>query len=611
MRREIEATRAIVAAMQVLALVAALLWVTLGRLDATWPIRNVAEQRARGLALQWLAYATPEDPRPLGSIVGRVTWRASDASTTPSPTSATPTVQGPSSTTSLLPNQTGVSTPGPTTTAGLLSTTDRADREATQRDLRNVPLADASVVVVDADGNTVEARTDQAGEYALSNLYPGRYRVVAAAPGFAPTIVDRMPDASPMARLLAWALPGVTVPTNAAATLHIVLERPSPPALSAFARDVLIPDALDPATPSELVGCPEAPETPPLASATQPPLARRLPIRLTGAVADAPVASLRRYAPIQPAPSSPPASGAPSREPGVASRDAGARVGDTGKVVAVVPVGSEEDGCAAISLAARGVEVVVAGIAPDGRLERQVLAVRSLIAALRGDSGRQGSPSAPREGAATSEVSDLSAPTERASRGPIVVAAGWASAIVMRAVSDEASDIPMDWSGVPLLGRAPPGSAAAERMDQRRAAVRRRIAGVVLLAPVLDLFAARREAASGAWPPWLAEAVTALGPADRELPRYLRYSARFAADSALPSVVVVRGGSQEPALNAAIDDWIEMLGRAGVSANAMAVGEVAPWADADPNANGDVTRDYAGALAAVVSRVAAMAGSPS
>jgi hypothetical protein len=125
----------------------------------------------------------------------------------------------------------------------------------------------------------------------------------------------------------------------------------------------------------------------------------------------------------------------------------------------------------------------------------------------------------------------------------------------------------------------------------------------VLVAPVLDLFAVRREASNLGLPGWLAEAVTALGPADREVARYVRFSARFAAAYRTAArVVVVRGGRKPLPLDGAIDDWARMLGSAGVSVEVMALGEEAPSADA--------SADHEGAVSAVVDRVAAMAGAP-
>jgi hypothetical protein len=419
-------------------------------------------------------------------------------------------------------------------------------------------VSGAVVLVVDADGNAIEARTDQTGEYVLDGLYPGRYRVVAAAPGFAPVIVDRMPDASHAAKLFAWILPGIDVRSNATATLPITIERPSPPPVGAFARDVVLPDGQDTSTEGEHVGCSEGHGS---ADPTTPS-ALRLPVGLTGAVADAPVASLRRYAPL------------PADRAGV--------LGDAGStqirrdprsrpatVVAVVPVGFEEEACAAIQLASRGIEVVVAGVAPAGRLDRQVLAVRTLMAAMRGGAGRpaQGAGIAsadPGSPPITKKAPEAPDPTAMVERGPIVVAAGWTSAIVMRAVADEAADVPMNWTGVPASGRAPPGSEVAARMDQRRAAVGRRIGGIVLIAPVLDLFAVRRETPGLGLPTWLAEAVTALGPADRELQRYVRYSARFGADTALPPVVIVPGESPSKAFEPAVASWARFAGTVDV-----------------------------------------------
>ena len=227
--------------------------------------------------------------------------------------------------------------------------------------------------LLDAEGNVVESRSDASGSYVLGGLYAGRYRVVAAAPGFVPVVVDRPLDASPFARLVAWVMPGVAVGQGGVATVHVHLERPSPPPAGAFARD-MEPDTAGGAPAGELVACNGADgglDVDPAIVAT------RLPVRLTGTLAGAPVASLRRYAPPQHG-----ADRATQGRGDVAGAATAAQPSGSA-VVAVVPVGSEEDACAAIRLAARGVDVIVAGIAPDPRVERQVLAVRTLLAGLR------------------------------------------------------------------------------------------------------------------------------------------------------------------------------------------------------------------------------------
>ena len=544
--RGLAAAHAVIAAAVAVSVVSVMAWVTSGRTDTLWPIRHLLEARVWQFAGAFVP-APDGDDRPPGAIIGKVTWRVTDAATpTPSPLliALTPTP----------PSRGGAVAPTPS----LAPTVELSPSSAPRA--RDIPVPGALVMVVDADGNAVEARTDAAGEYSLGGLYPGRYRVVAAAPGFAPVVVDRLPDASLVGQVTAWVRPGIVVPPNSAATVPIRIDRPSPPPLGAFARDVEAPSALIPPDAYDVVACGDRGEN----DKSTLRMAQRLPVALTGALADAPVASLRRYAPLSKA------RDRVGPESGPRERRAA--------VVAVVPVGSEEDACAAISLASRGVEVLVAGIAPDGRAERQVLATRTLLAALRSDT------------------------TPPSARGPVVVGTGFATAIVMRAVADEAADVPMDWAGVSLAGRAPPGSVAADRIEQRRATVASRVGGIVLVAPVLDLFAVRREASKLGLPGWLAEAVTALGPADREVARYVRFSARFAADIALPPVVVVRGGRKTVPLDGAIDDWARMLGSAGVSVEVMALGEEAPSADA--------SADHEGAASAVVDRVAAMAGAP-
>jgi hypothetical protein len=533
------------------ALVCGMTWVTLGRLAAVWPVRNVFEAQLRGLVRDMFGEPTP-DERPPGSIVGRVTWRVTEGATPLTPSLAVMLTPTPSS-------RGSAPTPTPTVAPPVGSQIEGGGEVSgayARPKAREVPVPGALVLVVDGEGNAVEARTDASGEYSLSGLYPGRYRVVATAPGFAPVVVDRVPDGSLAGQLLAWLAPGVWVPPNGATTLAISVERPSPPPLSAFGRDVLLPRGAAASTAPDLVACNASEST-----SMQPErTARRLPVGLTGALTDAPVASLRRYGSPIHADETGPVTGTRRVEPSPA-------------VLAVVPVGSEEDACAAISLAHHGVEVVVAGIAPVGAPERQVIAVRALLASLRAES-----------------VSSMA-------RGPVVVGTGFATTIVMRAAADEAADVPMDWTGVAVSGRTVTGSDAAERLALRRAKVASRIGGIVLVAPVLDLFAVRREAATLGLSPWLAEAVAGLGPADRELSRYVRFSARFASDLALPPVLVVRGGQKTAAIEGPIDEWARVLGSAGVSVAVVGSAEIAPWEDEL-------------ATSALVDRVTAMAGAP-
>ena len=545
------------------AIVAAMAWLIGGRLDATWPARNVLEAHVRSLTMERTVQPAAVE-QPPGSIVGRVTWR------TMAPTSCHALGSPGEGSASLAPYPgaggtaavLGETTPGAGGTLAILGDPLRRCDErllGERREpwtLQDLPIPEAVVLVVDAEGNAVEARTDGSGAYVLGGLDPGRYRVLAAAPGFAPSVVDRTPDATQFARLVAWALPGVAVEPNGVATVPISLERPQPPLTGAFARDVDLRDSYDQSGISELVACG--------ATGGATIVARRAPIRLVGALADAPVASLRQYGP-------------PPSRPDDSSDSAA--VG-TGAVVAVVPVGSEEHACAAIALASRGVDVIVAGIAPDPRLERQVLAVRTLLAALRTRHRSIGEPVA---------------------RGPVVVGAGFASAITMRAVSDEAADVAMDWAGVGVNARQTNGSAAVDRIAQRKVAVARRVGGVVLVAPVLDLLAVRRDLPILGLPGWLAEAAIGLGPADRELPRYVRYSARFAADSALPPVLVVPGAPVGGHQDSVIAEWVRFAGGAGASVEVLSTTDVG-------QASATVRWDDEATVIAVVDRVAKVAG---
>ena len=537
-KRGVAAVHASATAAVALSFVSIMAWVTSGRIDSLWPTRHLLEARA----WQFVGSIVPaldaaDDGRPPGTITGKVTWRITDPATpTPAPLIVALTPTPPLRGSALAP--TPVPAPPVESAAGQVP---RAPHP------RDVPVSGALVMVVDADGNAVEARTDAAGEYTLGGLYPGRYRVVAAAPGFAPVVVDRLPDASLIGQVASWVRPGIVVLSNAEATVPIRIDRPSPPPLGAFARDVEAPPPSRLQDEGDLVACGAHGEPPEIPAV---PMAQRLPVALTGSLADAPIASLRRYVPLPDVRDGDPATAstgdlrsAANTEPTHTQERARA---PRRAVVAVVPVGSEEDGCAAITLASRGIEVIVAGIAPDGRAERQVLATRTLLASMR------------RDGA------------ESEAHGPVIVGAGFATAIVMRAVADEAADIPMDWAGVAVSGRASPGSIEASRLEHRRAMVASRIGGVVLIAPVIDLFAVRRGAPTIGLPGWLAEAVTALGPADREVGRYVRFSARFAVDVALPPVLVVRRGPPTAPFDGAVDAWAREAQRVGVGVHVMA-----------------------------------------
>ena len=64
--------------------------------------------------------------------------------------------------------------------------------------------------------------------------------------------------------------------------------------------------------------------------------------------------------------------------------------------------------------------------------------------------------------------------------------------------------------------------------------------------------------------------VAPLGPADREVGRYVRFSARFAVDVALPPVVVVRRGPPTAPFEGAVDAWAREAQRVGVGVHVMA-----------------------------------------
>src|SRR6476469_3955402 len=67
----------------------------------------------------------------------------------------------------------------------LLAQSERANLTGSVSDPSGAPIANASVSVVHTDTNTTATvRTTTAGDYNVSNLSPGRYRVEVAAAGF-------------------------------------------------------------------------------------------------------------------------------------------------------------------------------------------------------------------------------------------------------------------------------------------------------------------------------------------------------------------------------------------------------------------------------------------
>ena len=511
------------------AVVAWMAWIAAGRLDTAWPSRNLLEWEARENARNLLGDA-PADRRLPGSIEGRVVTR------------------------SILPPPLA---PVADADEALVPPLDRAneavarpvapDASATPRAVPTpvvqlVPVVGATVLVVDPDANVIESVTDASGWFALRGLFPGRYRVIASAPGFAPQVIDRPGDGGPVTKLVAWVRPGIEVPENGASHLDIVLDPVHASPVTAFARDVALPDL-----PSEPVSCDATGGVP-------GPVAAQLPIRVQGA-ADA-IVSLRRYQAIGPS---------STRRP---------------TVVAAVPSGTGEDRCAAIALASRGIEVIVAEMSPDARAEGQIVALRALLGAVR---LRRPAPG-----------TDLAGELIGLERGPVLVGAGYAAIHALRAASDEAADV------------APPVPLEPFRVDHlraRRARVVTRIGGLVLVAPVVDLFAARRAASAPTLPPSLVAAIRGLGPADREATRYVRWSPRFHVDPALPPVIIARGMPYATALEDAVDAWVRVASSVGVPVDFVSLG------DAERDRPGN-RRDDATAMADLVDRVATLALTP-
>jgi hypothetical protein len=202
-------------------------------------------------------------------------------------------------------------------------------------------------------------------------------------------------------------------------------------------------------------------------------------------------------------------------------------------VVAAIPTPLTTSDCALAGLASGGIDVFAITLSLGTRAERDIRIIRMLIATVRQPSrtlapGTPGSTQAP--------------PNSR--RDPFILGAGSAALHALRAVRDE-----------------PVGA----------------IPGVILVSAPVDLFAMRRHAASTTeFPKHLNDYLVGLGPADREIARYLRYSAQYNLSDVIPPTMIVHHRSDPTVPFAPVSRYANTLARMGVPLDTVFIEEGAP-----------------------------------
>ena len=202
-------------------------------------------------------------------------------------------------------------------------------------------------------------------------------------------------------------------------------------------------------------------------------------------------------------------------------------------VVAAIPTPLTTSDCALAGLASGGIDVFAITLSLGTRAERDIRLIRMLIATVRQPSrtlapGTPGSTQAP--------------PNSR--RDPFILGAGSAALHALRAVRDE-----------------PVGA----------------IPGVILVSAPVDLFAMRRHAASSTeFPKHLNDYLVGLGPADREIARYLRYSAQYNLSDVIPPTMIVHHRSDPTVPFAPVARYSNTLARMGVPLDTVFIEEGAP-----------------------------------
>ncbi|NDE76584.1 MAG: hypothetical protein EB039_11065 [Proteobacteria bacterium] len=202
-------------------------------------------------------------------------------------------------------------------------------------------------------------------------------------------------------------------------------------------------------------------------------------------------------------------------------------------VIAVIPTPLMTSDCALAGLASGGIDVFAITLSLGTRAERDIRLIRMLMATVRQPSrtlapGTPGSTQAP--------------PNSR--RDPFILGAGSAALHALRAVRDE------------RVGAIP---------------------GVILVSAPVDLFAMRRHAAgSTEFPKNLNDYLVGLGPADREIARYLRYSAQYNLSDVIPPTMIVHHRSDPTVPFAPVSRYANTLARMGVPLDTVFIEEGVP-----------------------------------
>ena len=208
-------------------------------------------------------------------------------------------------------------------------------------------------------------------------------------------------------------------------------------------------------------------------------------------------------------------------------------------VIAVIPAPLAISDCALAGLASAGSDVLAIILPLDTRVERDVRLVRMLIASVR-------QPPLPR--VATSP--DPQGWPGSAGQGPFILGAGHAAVHALRAVRDEQTGA---------------------------------IPGLILISSPVDMFAMRRHSRRVAeFPGHLTDFLTGLGPADREIGRYVRYSAQYNLSDVIPPTMIVHHRSDPTFPFAPVARYANTLARLGVPLDTMFIDDGAPGFMDDP-----------------------------
>lgn len=517
LRVTVAAIRMLLSAVAVASVATWAAWLSTGRLDDAWPLRNRVEHEVRGLFAQHLRPVGTEI-RPPGSISGRVLVRLPDVTPTatmePTPENA---AAGSELVRSLV---TPVATLTVQATRTPVPTSTPAGKPVVSPTARLGAVSGATVLIADAEANVVEATTDSSGAFTLSGVDGGRYQVAVSAPGFASVVIDRPASRDPIDRLVAWFMPGIQVPWNGDAALEVVLDRPpDPQVISPREATLVIGDA----TAVQCVN--------PVTATVE-----RMPADFLGL--DNASGMIWKYVAVS--------GNTPSGSPKTMGSPRPV-------VIAVIPTPLATSECALAGLASAGNDVLAITLTLGTRAERDIRLVRMLIATVR-------QPSRPQV-----TTTPSSRQGQSSNRDPYIVGAGSAAIHAMRAVRDE-----------------PVGA----------------IPGVILVSAPVDLFAVRRHGGSTTeFPRHLKDFLIGIGPADREIARYLRYSAQYNLSDVIPPTLIVHHRSDPTVPFAPVARYANTLARMGVPLDTMFIEDGAPGFMDDAE-TGRVVLDRIGAFIA-------------